>query len=215
MTMRPLPAVVASADKDFLDLVLADQRWHVVGVFDPKPGIGPACGVPILGADEAWSEWKRKMPELRVFLVVDVPARRRRLIDNYGLDNLETLVAPDAYLSASARIGKGSIIQRRATILSDVAVGKACKINVGASIHHDCALGDCCTLGPGCRLLGAVALDDEVYVGAGAVILQRVRIGRGAVVGAGAVVVRDVAPGATVAGSPARALDSAARSARP
>ena len=43
-------------------------------------------------------------------------------------------------------------------------------------------------------------------IGSGATILGGVRIGRGALVGAGAVVTRDVAPGATVVGNPAREL---------
>jgi UDP-2-acetamido-3-amino-2,3-dideoxy-glucuronate N-acetyltransferase len=41
-------------------------------------------------------------------------------------------------------------------------------------------------------------------IGSGATILGGVRIGAGAIVGAGAVVTRDVPPGATVAGNPAR-----------
>lgn len=49
-------------------------------------------------------------------------------------------------------------------------------------------------------------------VGSGAVILGGVEIGEGALIGAGAVVTRDVAPGATVAGNPARILPSGARS---
>ena len=47
-------------------------------------------------------------------------------------------------------------------------------------------------------------------LGSGAVILGGLRIGAGATVGAGAVVTRDVAPGETVAGSPARPLRAAA-----
>jgi len=43
-------------------------------------------------------------------------------------------------------------------------------------------------------------------IGSGAAILCGVTIGEGAMVGAGAVVTRDVAPGETVAGVPARAL---------
>jgi len=43
-------------------------------------------------------------------------------------------------------------------------------------------------------------------IGSGATILCGVTIGEGAMVGAGAVVTRDVAPGATVAGVPARVL---------
>lgn len=44
-------------------------------------------------------------------------------------------------------------------------------------------------------------------IGSGAVILGGVEIGENALVGAGAVVTRDVPPGATVAGSPARVLN--------
>jgi UDP-2-acetamido-3-amino-2,3-dideoxy-glucuronate N-acetyltransferase len=43
-------------------------------------------------------------------------------------------------------------------------------------------------------------------IGSGAVITAGVRIGAGALVGAGAVVTKDVPPGETVAGVPARAL---------
>ncbi len=43
-------------------------------------------------------------------------------------------------------------------------------------------------------------------VGSGAVVLAGVTIGAGALIGAGAVVTRDVAPGAVVAGVPARLL---------
>jgi acetyltransferase-like isoleucine patch superfamily enzyme len=44
-------------------------------------------------------------------------------------------------------------------------------------------------------------------IGANTTLLPGVRIGRGALVGAGSVVVRDVAPGAVVAGNPARVIN--------
>ena len=43
-------------------------------------------------------------------------------------------------------------------------------------------------------------------IGSGATILGGITIGEGAMVGAGSVVTRDVAPGTTVAGNPARVL---------
>lgn len=49
-----------------------------------------------------------------------------------------------------------------------------------------------------------VRIGDDVWIGAGAIILPGVTVGDGAIIGAGAVVTRDVAPGITVAGNPAR-----------
>jgi acetyltransferase-like isoleucine patch superfamily enzyme len=48
-------------------------------------------------------------------------------------------------------------------------------------------------------------VERRATIGSGAVVLGGVRVGAGALVGAGAVVTRDVAPGATVRGVPARA----------
>ncbi len=54
-----------------------------------------------------------------------------------------------------------------------------------------------------------VMIEDDVWVGIGAIILKGVRIGRGAKIAAGSVVTRDVPPGTTVAGNPARIVDEA------
>ncbi|MDX2016947.1 MAG: serine acetyltransferase [Planctomycetota bacterium] len=84
-------------------------------------------------------------------------------------------------------------------------------VNPASRIGADCVLRHTTTLGlketadqePG----GAPVLGDRVDVGPHVVILGPVRIGDGAVIGAGAVVTRDVAPGAVVAGNPARELE--------
>ena len=49
-------------------------------------------------------------------------------------------------------------------------------------------------------------VEQGAAIGSGAVILGGVRIGAGATIGAGAVVTRDVEPGETVIGSPARPI---------
>ncbi len=53
-----------------------------------------------------------------------------------------------------------------------------------------------------------VVIGDDVSIGIGAMVLKGVHIGAGARIGAGAVVTRDVPPGATVMGNPARIVDS-------
>ena len=51
-----------------------------------------------------------------------------------------------------------------------------------------------------------ITIGDGAWLGGSVVVLPGVTIGAGAVVGAGSVVTRDVAPGVTVAGNPARVL---------
>ena len=53
-----------------------------------------------------------------------------------------------------------------------------------------------------------VTIGRDVWIGGGAVILPGVNIGDEAIVGAGSVVTRDVAPGTTVVGNPARVLSA-------
>ena len=59
-----------------------------------------------------------------------------------------------------------------------------------------------------------VRIGRNVWVGGGAIILPGIVVGDDAVIGAGSVVTRDVPPRATVAGNPARALDSGTPSLR-
>lgn len=56
-----------------------------------------------------------------------------------------------------------------------------------------------------------VVIEDDVWIGYNAAILKGVRVGAGATVAPGAVVVRDVPPGTTVTGNPARITGDAER----
>lgn len=79
-------------------------------------------------------------------------------------------------------------------IVDDVYIGSA------DHDHHDRALA---------HGTGPIHIGDRVFIGQRAVVLGGVSIGDGATVGAGAVVTRDVPPGATVAGVPARVIGTA------
>ena len=51
-----------------------------------------------------------------------------------------------------------------------------------------------------------VVLEDEVTIGTGAAIIQGVTVGAGSMIGAGAGVVRNVPPGVTAVGTPAKSI---------
>jgi acetyltransferase-like isoleucine patch superfamily enzyme len=126
------------------------------------------------------------------------------------------------------RIGEGTRIGTHVEIQRGVSVGSRCKIQSHSFICEGVEVGDRVFVGHGVIFIndktpratgrgGALqtaddwqllrtVVEDGASIGSGAVILGGVRIGAGALVGAGAVVSRDVEPGTTVAGVPARVL---------
>jgi sugar O-acyltransferase (sialic acid O-acetyltransferase NeuD family) len=196
---------VVSADKEIIELA-RESGFEVAGFFDPN-AVASVQGVTHLGGDANWAAAKAKLPRLQLALALDPPVGKRRALAHFGEDAFATLVSEAAHVSPSAKLGAGCVVQRDACIMADARIGFGCKVNGGATVHHDCVVGDCCTLAPGSRLLGYVVVGDDVFVGASATVMPKVKIGNGAMIGAGALVTRDVAPGETVAGVPAKPVN--------
>lgn len=119
---------------------------------------------------------------------------------------LATVTHPAAVVSKHASVGIGSVVFANSVINACASVGEGCIVNTGAVIEHDCTLGDYAHISPNAVLAGGVKVGPLAWVGGCAAVRQLIEINEGAVVGMGAVVTRDVPPGVTVAGSPARVL---------
>lgn len=122
----------------------------------------------------------------------------------------ESRVGPFVEIQRGARIGARCKIQSHSfvcegvTIEDDVFVGHGVVFvndKYPRSTNPDGSLQD----KDDWALLETV-VESRASIGSGALVLGGVRVGAGAIVGAGAVVTRDVAPGAVVAGVPARVL---------
>lgn len=121
-----------------------------------------------------------------------------------------TRIGPFVEIQCGAVIGSNCKIQSHTFICDGVAIGDEVFVSHGVMFINDKfprATTDDGQLGAeGDWELQPTTVERRASIGTGAVILGGVRIGEGALVGAGAVVTRDVPPGETVVGSPARVL---------
>jgi acetyltransferase-like isoleucine patch superfamily enzyme len=121
-----------------------------------------------------------------------------------------TRVGTFVEIQAGASVGSDCKVQSHSFICEGVTIGDRVFVGHGVVFINDrgprAATPDGELQEPGDWELLATTVEDGASLGSGAVILGGVKIGADAMVGAGAVVTKDVAPGATVAGNPARDL---------
>lgn len=124
---------------------------------------------------------------------------------------LLTVTAANVVVGDNVHVGEGAILQPFVMLTSDVEIGVSFHANIYSYVAHDCVIGDYVTFAPGVKCNGNVHIEDHAYIGTGAILKQGTPekpliIGAGAVIGMGAVVTKDVPPGTTVVGNPARPL---------
>jgi sugar O-acyltransferase (sialic acid O-acetyltransferase NeuD family) len=127
-----------------------------------------------------------------------------------ALPNLSwpSLVHPSAeFEKDSACIGEGVFIGAGFVGTVNLKFEPFALCNFGCTVGHESKIGRGSVINPGANISGGVSIGAEVLIGTGAQVLQYLTVGDGATVGAGAVVTKDVAPGVTVVGMPAKPLN--------
>jgi maltose O-acetyltransferase len=123
-----------------------------------------------------------------------------------------------ADVSRSAQINRRARLGRQVTIGPNSGVGEESILWGEVHIGSDVIMGQGCYFITGDHLVpgdygrfrdldpvtAPIHVEDGAFIGGRVIVLPGVRIGKGAAVGAGSVVTKDIAPGATVVGNPAR-----------
>lgn len=122
------------------------------------------------------------------------------------MNDVVTLIHPDAAISRRVTIGTGSVVMAGAVVNSDTVIGKGCIINTGASVDHDCKIEDFAHISVGAHVAGTCEIGKKTWIGAGATVSNNVNICGDCMIGAGAVVIKDIDKPGTYVGSPARKI---------
>ena len=204
--MKPLILGAGGHAKNLLSLALS-VKIQLSGYVAPISSEN--IELPYYGSDSDFLEKDSKPIEFICgFADLRTWGQRTALVEAYESKghSFLTLIAPDV-VNQSLFVGQGSQILNKALVQTHARIERHSVINSGAIIEHDCHIYDFVHVAPGALLCGGVNIMRGAFVGAGAIILPGLQIGEGATVGAGSVVTRDVPPGVTVVGNPARELE--------
>lgn len=184
--------------------------WELVFVDDHPPQ-------PMLNGHRVltYAQWMGEPATSRhISLAIANSGIREKLVARCAADPVEFMEirAANAVILDDVQIGPGAVLCPFVTLTSNIRIGQHFHANIYSYVAHDCVIGDFVTFAPGVQCNGNVVVEDHAYIGTGAILRQGTPgkplvIGRGAVVGMGAVVTKNVAPGSTVVGNPARVME--------
>jgi bifunctional UDP-N-acetylglucosamine pyrophosphorylase/glucosamine-1-phosphate N-acetyltransferase len=130
----------------------------------------------------------------------------------------ESMVAEDVEIGPFAHLRPGSEIGARCRIGNFAEVKKS-RVGAGTQQHHfsyigDADVGERVNVGAGAVTVNydgmakyRTRIGDKAFIGSDSMLIAPITVGEGAVTGAGSVVTRDVEPGTSVVGVPARPIE--------
>lgn len=85
--------------------------------------------------------------------------------------NVPVLIHPTAYVSPSASLARGTVVEPKAIVNAHTVVNEGAIISVGAIVDHDVEIGRCCHINAGAIVNAGAQIDDYVKIESGEVVL--------------------------------------------
>jgi sugar O-acyltransferase (sialic acid O-acetyltransferase NeuD family) len=152
-----------------------------------------------------------EFPHARLLAVPGGPTSfrwRKQIIEslNVSSERYTSVIHASARISDLAHIGHNVLIMAGAVVTSNAVIGNHVCILPNTVIHHDVVIEAWSLIGSNVTIAGNTSVGENCYIGSGSSVKNGLIIGDGVMVGLASNVIRDVLPGATVAGNPARSF---------
>ena len=184
-----------------------DLEIAAYGDDNPQKAADYIDGAPVFGQDDLLNFAKQNNIKLAIAAIGDNMARAEKfnLLKNTGFQMI-SIVHPQALIDTKVSYGDNVIIEMGTAIHTHSTIGNNVFLGGEALIGHHNTIGNHVLVGGNVSFGGAVVVEDYVSLGVGASIKPGIRLGKGSIIGVGAAVVKDVEPGTTVVGVPAKPI---------
>jgi sugar O-acyltransferase (sialic acid O-acetyltransferase NeuD family) len=179
-------------------------RAEIVGYTEKAPAPESQDGLPCLGLEGPW------LLESASHFICAIGDNRIRQqvcarVEAMGLKPI-SVIDPSVLIGPGVEVGPGSYVGAGSILSPGARLGRHVLVNQGCTIGHDARLGDFVQACPGVRVSGWVEIGAGALLGSNAVAAPRISLGAWSTLGAASFASRDLPPGATALGIPARIL---------
>jgi UDP-N-acetylbacillosamine N-acetyltransferase len=126
-------------------------------------------------------------------------------VQNCGFE-IVNLIYPNAVISPSVTIGKGTVIMPNVVVNAKAVIGDGVILNTGCIVEHECIIDHFAHISPNAALAGGVRVGKLTHIGIGSDVIQRVIIGENTIIGAGSVVVKNIGDFKKAYGNPCKVV---------
>lgn len=182
-------------------------KWKEISFLDDNDELKVVNGRPVIGRVGDYKKFREAYDSF--FVAIGNNKLRINLINQLMGDglNIPVLQHPFSFVSATSKIGKGTVIMAGAVINADVIIGRGCIINTSSSIDHDCVLEDGVHVSPGVHVGGTTVVGQNSWICIGACVSNNISVGKNSIIAAGAAVIKNVEDDILAGGVPARKID--------
>lgn len=145
----------------------------------------------------------------RLFVIGVTQAKNKKAVFshfNRKIDEYTSLIHATSYITSTAKLGTGCIINPRVCISNQAVIGNFVTVNINSVVSHHVVLEDFVTINPSVTVAGRSFVGEGTTIGMGANVIDGVKIGRNCIIGAGSLVNKDIPDNVVAYGSPCKII---------